>query len=883
MEPRESERLSVSRPSRNRFLMIFYSFVGSTISLFLVVTQYLYYKLFGTNLFLGWDTPTYAILGRDVILHGPIQMAIYWGYTQLYPQLVGAVGFAVGSTILSERVLPLIFGFILIVSYSLITYEFTKNVHLFGFTAIITALTPSFIRQLADLHRGLAAVSLATLALWVYAKGVSSGSRKRSVIAALLAACAAMSEFEVYAVFALSLIIVITLDKRTRRHPFDSVLFLGPMTLLLPLLFTGYAGSLQAVPSYLNQPLSADSVLSALGTSWVLLPFWIAGLLGLGYLAIRERNIAAELLGTWNIILLTLATGIALGTIHLSSIFEFRSLIIIPSSILITVPVYFLYRFLARHDVALIFRTRFRSGVINDNSASKGRLRLAFPTSFVLAIFLVTTMAFLGSFAQVNSLTPFIPNHLAIDAKFGLTANYLTNQRWSEPILLLYGDSATTYWGVYRGDFGATVGDHFAYYGKFENLLKLEPTPFPDAPETYLSNLFVSEIQGAKVTNFYHAQPIQSLSDLASHPIVIVGPELYGAPLPYWATSYEVVKGIFVIPPHPSAFVSPAPAISAILNDSKSRVFSQNYTYVSSSGDVAYSTLAMPPGLESIALQSLPEGMTQYEIFQAQYLSFPDWTPHRLDGSPAVVGNDPCENAGQWVPTHGSEIQIDRISVREGNSSLEVTGPYDSYGDFGASYLLGTPADLGSTQLLEVWAKANSSSNQLPFSVELVDGSGGYRVFFSSVKAADGTSISGDWKRFPVWLDTFTAQSPSFDVRQVSKIFFYLFQGKPGGLASITLDDITIDRPSSAFFSKARMKPNEPLTIILQGNLNPPSPTSMRLTSQSDILVGMSQMGLVVWAPPVIATNYSRLRKLYYKLRSSWKKNGVVDRRSKRP
>src|SRR5881397_3170959 len=67
----------------------------------IVVVSLIQYGKYGTQLFLGWDTPTYVWWSQRVIEFGPVHV-ILEGYPNLY--VLGLVGFGsvVGGTRLAE-------------------------------------------------------------------------------------------------------------------------------------------------------------------------------------------------------------------------------------------------------------------------------------------------------------------------------------------------------------------------------------------------------------------------------------------------------------------------------------------------------------------------------------------------------------------------------------------------------------------------------------------------------------------------------------------------------------------------------------------------------------------------------------------------------------
>ena len=64
-----------------------------------------------------------------------------------------------------ERILPILFGILLIWANSELVFRVTKNVHVAGLAAILSAISLNVLRLVSDLHRNLMALSLSMIAL----------------------------------------------------------------------------------------------------------------------------------------------------------------------------------------------------------------------------------------------------------------------------------------------------------------------------------------------------------------------------------------------------------------------------------------------------------------------------------------------------------------------------------------------------------------------------------------------------------------------------------------------------------------------------------------------------------------------------------------------
>ena len=131
----------------------------------IVLVQSFRYKLFGTTLLLGWDSPSYVWTAKDVIAKGPINMINTWGFPLFYSLLLAFFGYLAGDVVIVERILPIFFGVVLIWANSEIVFRITKSVHAAGLAAILSAISINVLRLVSDLHRNLMVLSLSMIAL----------------------------------------------------------------------------------------------------------------------------------------------------------------------------------------------------------------------------------------------------------------------------------------------------------------------------------------------------------------------------------------------------------------------------------------------------------------------------------------------------------------------------------------------------------------------------------------------------------------------------------------------------------------------------------------------------------------------------------------------
>lgn len=155
---------------RSHLLLLGYMILSFAIVVLIDGVQYYRYNMFGTDLLLGWDTPAYVWMAKQILLRGPIRAISAWNYPHLYTQMLAFFGWLTGNIVIVERFLPLLFVFLLIYMNFQILFKITNNVHISGLAAILTAMSINVLRLFADLHRNLMAFSLSFVALYLVSK-----------------------------------------------------------------------------------------------------------------------------------------------------------------------------------------------------------------------------------------------------------------------------------------------------------------------------------------------------------------------------------------------------------------------------------------------------------------------------------------------------------------------------------------------------------------------------------------------------------------------------------------------------------------------------------------------------------------------------------------
>ena len=96
---------------KERYYLAGYVIVTSVLLLLILLLQYLRHGVFGTSLLLGWDSPGYVWMAREIIAKGPIYMTRAWSFPHLYTQLSAFLGYLTKDSVMVERVLPIFLFF----------------------------------------------------------------------------------------------------------------------------------------------------------------------------------------------------------------------------------------------------------------------------------------------------------------------------------------------------------------------------------------------------------------------------------------------------------------------------------------------------------------------------------------------------------------------------------------------------------------------------------------------------------------------------------------------------------------------------------------------------------------------------------------------------
>lgn len=803
--------------SKDTLLLLSYVTLSSVIVLSIVVLQYFRYGMFGTRLLLGWDSPGYVWLATQTVREGPLYVIQAWSYPHFYVQVLAFTGYLVGDIMLMERFLPFFFGFVLMYANSRIVLRITKNVHVAGLAAILTAISLNFLRLFSDLHRNLMAFSLSFLAFLLIPDlydDKRSLQRKKYLLLIIICFAIAGTQFETFVVFAVSLLLYGLLTRNLKKLLMlllACTISVATLILLLPLYFFGYMDTVVFLP---RQMFPLNEIIQWTGGSWLLFAFLVASVFFFWKFLPRNNDLI-RLIFSWCSVIILFVVTIELCIIPFPNEFAVRALFNLPIPVLLALAVLAITSFVeSSHLIQYHFFARCCSMQVNVRQL----------TTFLLVLFVISTSV-VAVFQHYNSfLTPYISH--STYHKILLINRFLASYDSSSPVVIFYGDPAIWFTTLYRNYISVEIGEHFAYYGEINNLFRFVPLekpkfsdPILSETERYFSMFYLNELignrSGPPPPQFYHDSYIASLEDLAFHPIVIVSPDFYNDRIPYCLKPFYISDGIYVIPPHSSidfTEVFYGPEITVIRNGVSSNITSEYFHIDPYDPSLVYLKLNVSSGYQSYNLTNFRSNMTFAWMEQGNDLSYPEHNPMRLDGTKAVVDNDPTEFPQYWttpITEQEASFQIDPFTRKEGNYSLKITGKTDSWSNLAARYdTLGT-WNLARYSSIGVWVKCNESA---PFSITLVDYYGGSRTFWAIETGSSSAATS--WKRLVANLTEYTSQTPDFRIDSVDYIDLFV-SSTVGKNMSFWIDDLTIDTPLNlnAYIYKDRVPTNEPLVI----------------------------------------------------------------------
>ena len=773
----------------------FYGCIFSSFLITLVIVGLAYYSygIFGTDLLLGWDSPGYVWQANRVLSTGVIRAIEAWGYPGIYTQLLALIGYVCKNIFVVERVLPIVFYAILLYASSKLVYKITENTYIAGLSALLSALSLNFLRVFSDLHRNFMALSLSFVVFLLVPSLLREKVflTKRYVVFILLLAVIACTHFETYFILLFSFMLygLITANlKKLLKIALACVLPVIVLVILFPTYFFGYISSIIFFPRI----LSFSDVLLWIGGSWFLFIFVIVGVFYSFYKTTQRNDELSPLIFSWFCVSLVLV-GLMWHSYTLAE-FILRILFILP------VPLYLALSMAALDE--LVVRLHLNQLTFLKIAKHTKHISASQISLFFMSLCLIMQSALVTCQRAGEYLNPYIPR--SSYNKLLAVCDYCAQNGLSQPVVIFYGEPGFWYVSLYRNYIGVELGEHFAYYGKIEDLFRFIPSepsiiydPYYMGVEKYFSILYYTELlgnwSGAPPPMYWHEFYISDVQELKSHAIIVVAPDFYSGNLPYVIRSFYVGDGIYVIPPHSSinfTEVFHGPEITVIRNGDSSDIKSE-YSYIDPyDPSLIYLKVNASAGYQSYNISNLSSNMTFVKLEQGGDLSHPEHDPVRLGGTKAVLGNDPAESHQYWTTPLAEQeatFQVDPSTKKEGNASLKITGKTDSWGNLGVRFDSPGIWNLAGYSSISMWVKCNESAT---FSMTLVDCYKGSRTFWG-IKAG-GDSATTCWKRFLINLTEYTSQSPDFVINSVDYIDLFVYS-EPKKDLSFWIDDLTVD------------------------------------------------------------------------------------------
>jgi hypothetical protein len=769
--------------TKSRLLLIYIT-VSATLMVAISLLQYYKYNLFGTNLLLGWDSPRYVWTAKEIMANGPLYMTHSVNYPHLYIQLLAILGYLTGNVTVIERVLPLAFSILLIFANAKITLKITKNIHIAGLAALLTGLSLNTLRLFADLNRNLMALSLSFTSFLLIADFLDQNPiNKKSLLSKTYLSIIAIffiiagTQLETFLVLALTSILIGIISRNWKKLTALTLIPAIPTAMLLAMFP-------QLPLRYINQiglftrELYLDEILPWIGGSWILFGFLIAGATYISYKAIKQKNTLASAIFSWTAVITLLFILTLQRTIPLSAEYAVRALLILPIPVLLASTVF--------ASANLLKDVFFEIGV---SSPTKGHaLRIGLKQ---VTLIITVSILMISSTATVYQhydefMTPYIPK--TGYEKILAASEFLNENGFSKPIVIVYGEHASWFSGLYSSYLGAEIGSHYYYKGDLNGLLRIST----DGSQYYQKAAFAC-------------------------PILLITPYLYDKEIPYYLTRYHIGQGIYVIPPGSliSYEIDYGPAVTVTSDDGIREVRSE-YLYADQDDPSLIVLRVTARGHTSYTFENYPQNWAFLKLEQGGALSYPEKDPRRLNGTNAIEGNDPAESTQDWSTSQAGTISIDTSPAKEGNASLKVEGFTDSWGNLGIRYNPQGTWDLSHQFSLAVWAKANEKTT---FSVALTDSAGNTRTFWDI--QPDNASATTQWKRFTVNLNNYTSQPKDFDLTKVDSVDFYVYSN-PGRKMSLQIDDPIIDDalPTEQTVYKARVSDKDLIVAYFAVKIN---------------------------------------------------------------
>ncbi len=468
------------------------AYITTSIVILLSIVAYQYSR-YGMSRFLGYDPPIYAYQARQVIVNGPLGIRDYvapHGYPSLYVQLLAFISHLTGDIKMTEMVLPLVLGALLIYAHYRITNKMAGKAHAAGVAALLASLSPNTLSLIADFHKNLMALAIAFLMLPLLPSLTSrKPSTKNLTVVATSFFIIAYTHIFTYAVLGLTLVLYGLMTWKPKSMVRLLALYSIPIAIALP--FT-----LDFLPTYLESLIGGwlaeegGWALARILDAMPLILLSAAGMWLMTHQLLTEKRELQGMVLSWSLVVLAiLATTALRGTGPFQAP---RILMAFPIPTLATV------------GMLACARGMEKAPTITKRAKPILALLFVFSLSWSALIILQDI--------DRTDLRPFISD--TAYRKILMANEALQGQELEDPAVLF--DHSLPYYPLlqYRAYLGMEIGNYNFYLtGRLQQLLHKEP-------------------------------------QLTSQPILLITSEFYPKPVEPFTRRFHVDEGVYLITPN---------------------------------------------------------------------------------------------------------------------------------------------------------------------------------------------------------------------------------------------------------------------------------------------------------------------------------------------
>ncbi len=430
----------------------------------------------------GWDTPVYIRLTKLTMQDGILGLVQETNYSHLYTIFSSFIAsFGLIDPFALEILLPIVLSVIAVMLCGFAMWKWFRDKNLALFAAFFAIGWYTLFALTASLHRSLMAFDLLIVVLAYLPTYFEQKSLLLRALLCLIAVLMVLTHFETYIV-SIGLLIAYALALKIVAKKTSTVSLLGGLLMYLVPLVVGVVVLFPFIPSFLAHYMV---IMPTVSSSVPLLefPLYLGGhllplvVLGLASIAKQLRNSTSMkshlmLPLSWAFIVLSAALVVPLG-------------IPLPQwRILVFFPVPFLSALGFDSSMKYLRKTKDRP---NPSDHHK-------PIIAALALTVIIANSWVATLYASGWMHPYIDEETYQNLRW-LDQNYSFKQK---PIVLFYfkvGEYTGGTLALYRNWMNATIGEHYAYYGKLQYLLGGYAMPFQDPEYSFVSTRTWDELK----------------------------------------------------------------------------------------------------------------------------------------------------------------------------------------------------------------------------------------------------------------------------------------------------------------------------------------------------------------------------------------------------